>query len=250
MSKWLIRIVIGIGIMAVLTGILLWVKPWLQRAFGSGREQEIQAITQAAKDSLASAQRRIDSLTVLSGRRDTIVDSAAVEERAHALASDLASDRIAQLRHQLGTMTEVRDRNVLLVQLDIQQEHRHTADTIRINRLRLIGDTLRADRDDWKRAAGQLLAFSKKLTGDINRLAEIASDQCNYLIVKLPCPAIVAGVGGQLNGHGALSAGLQVTGGIPIRLGRRSAPSAPPEPGPLPGPLSASDTAVVSVVEE
>ncbi len=243
MPKWLKLLVIAILI--VVTGLFLWDVLVRQPR----QEQEIKTIRQEAQESTAVWQARLDTLGRRSTQRDAIVDSAAVQEQAQEIASDLLSDQIANLRNQLRSIPEVRDSNTILVQLNAQQESRHTADTIRIARLRVQRDTLRQDRDDWKEAAGRLHALNLKLARDIDRLADIKLNECSYGIVKLPCPTIVGGPSVGIDAKGTVHAGLAITGGIPLRFGRRARPAPQRTAVVLPGPLSASDTAVVSDLE-
>ncbi len=217
MPKWLLLLILGI--VAALIGIFLW-DTFIRQP---GKEQ-IQAIQEAAKQREAALAAELARVARQSRQRDTIIDAAAVEERAQEIASDLASNRIAQLRQQLGVLTEVRDSNAVLLQLDRQHESRHLADTVRINRLIVQRDTLRADRDDWKRSSGRLLAEVRRLNTDIDSIVGLALHECSYLIVKLPCPTLVLGPGVGVSGTGVFHAGLQITAGIPIRLGRKPSP--------------------------
>jgi hypothetical protein len=212
MPKWLWGLVLVLSIAAVY---------WFFRSLGgqSAKEALADSLQTAHQESLAVWTRRIRDLEVISAERDSAIAEAAIEDSINEHRSDLASNTIAQLRHQIRSVTNVRDSLSFYVQLDVQHEARHDADTARIHVLRFQRDALQRDRDDWKRAAGGLLAQLRHDSTTISRLVEMVKDECSYIILKGPCPKLVVGPGVGVTTDGSVNAHIiSVTGGIPIRL--------------------------------
>jgi len=201
-----------------------------QNCFGPGRsdrQAEADSLRTAHQESLAVWTKRVDSLSNLSGRRDSTFSRDSMEEAIADSIGHLAGNRIAKLRQQLGLLTEVRDSNRVLVTIVSEQDARFSADSLVKISLRRQRDSMRIDRNDWKRAAGGLLAQVRRDSITIDRLVEMVKDECSYLIVKGPCPKVVVGPGVGAGPDGVHVSYLSITAGIPIRLpglsGKRAA---------------------------
>jgi hypothetical protein len=199
-----------------------------------GSSEEIDRTVNADKDSAALNQRRQDSLIELSRVRDSSVQRDSIEEGQASLSSRTLSDSISKLREKIRTLTNPLDSLRRYIQLDTFHTNRHKSDSIWIAALGRQRDTLKIDRNQWKRRAFLLFHENKRLTQDVIRLGEIGKQSCDLLIVHVPCPQLVLGGGGQVTPSGELSVGLQLTGGIPIRLGRGKARTARPVRVPVP----------------
>lgn len=231
-------ILMGLGAAIVLIGL------WLVTRHRGGSE-EIDRTVKTDKDSSAAWQARIDSITEASRARDSVAAEDSIAAEKFRLRSLALTKSLQETRLQLVNLATVEDSLRIYTRLDTLHENRHTADAERILVLQRQADVFRLDRDDWKRAATKLQLENVRITQDLIRVGEIAKQSCDLLIVHVPCPQLVLGAGGQLAPSGHVSAGLQLTAGIPIRLGKKKAPAAQ-----LLQPQSASPSSSLPVVSD
>src|SRR6187200_3264177 len=92
------------------------------RPGGPERRQEADSLKTDQSDSLRALQQRYDSLDELSRHRDSIARIDSLEDASAEQAGRLSGQRLANLRQQLGMLTEVRDSNRVLVAITSEQE--------------------------------------------------------------------------------------------------------------------------------
>lgn len=183
--------------------------------------ERVRTIVERDREAERRWQARLDSIAAESARRDTIIAADSIQELKAKTQIQQHTNTIANLRHELTSLGNVRDSVRALVTLDSLNELRHASDTAALAAADRQRDSLTVDRNLWKVTADSLKRENSRLVADIDTLGQIRDRKCSIVVARIPCPVIVVGPGGSVTTHASKLAfetrAIQVTVGIPIR---------------------------------
>jgi len=215
------NLLVIVGLAAVCAALAWW---FLRTDRGS---REIDRIVSQDRDSLAANQARVDTLIERSSSRDSSIRRDSIFERQLELQSRAARIRLRQLADSLRMAAKnAVDSIGIYIQRDTFHSNRAKADSLRIAYLARQRDSLKIDRNEWRRSTLRLLQENRRITNDLIAVKNLAKNSCELLFIHVRCPEIVVGPSLGVSAQGSFHAQpLAVSVGIPLRLGGKKAPS-------------------------